>query len=154
MSPWVDGFLDSLQWIKPDTFSCHLCVHVSVFLAMTQPPTPSSHPCYFHYDGCHLSFTCQSCLVIWWALAWGNTGTRKLSVVAGQRLKSYCSGRIVLKLNCSTKMPAGLLPPPWLQVVGFRYLRHYSVNLPLGAIFPFIFHHGNHFWPVSCQWVH
>lgn len=46
------------------------------------PPTPSNHPCYFHCDGCHSSFTCQSCSGIWWLWVWGNTGTKRM--IAGK----------------------------------------------------------------------
>lgn len=67
--------------------------------------SPSSHPRYFHHDGCRSSFACQSRLASWWALASGNTGS-KASAVAGDRLKSSWGAGLVLKLIYSWKAPA------------------------------------------------
>ena len=67
------------------------------FLAVTQPPIPSNHPCYFQCDGCHSSSTCQSCL-------------RSSAEMPEQRLKSFSSGRITLQcsntINSYSQMPA------------------------------------------------
>ena len=115
---------------------------VSFPSAVVPPPTSSNHPSDFHVV--HLSAR-------WWddprpevTLTTDPSAEAETFLQRVEKPQSQTAG--LKHLPTITAPAAGR----WIAV----FLWHNSVSLSPGAIFSSIFHHGNHFWPVSYQRVH